>query len=63
MAIHSVNSTVGPEGLCPTLCRFGVMPRPATNTTSVNQIERARAINKAKDEVAKHHAKAELVFD
>lgn len=29
MAVYSVNATVGPEGLCPIILVFCVMPRPA----------------------------------
>ena len=45
MAVKSVNDTVGPEGLCPTVLIFGSIPRPARNMPAETQISRARAID------------------
>lgn len=62
MAIYCVNNTVGPEGLCPTLCVFGAIPRPLRQMPAPSQIHRARAIDNAMKEVQKHHAQRKVSF-
>lgn len=62
MAVFSINATVGPEGLCPMLLVFGVIPRPARSTPSATQMARAEMIDRAMDEVTKLHAKMRLAF-
>lgn len=62
MAVHCVNSTVGPEGLCPTLCVFGALPRPARNTPAPQQLQRAQAIDKSMDAVAAEQGKRKLAL-
>ena len=61
-AVHCVNSTVGPEGICPVLCVFGAMPRPLRASPAPDQIERARAIDNAIDTVTKEHSKRKVAF-
>ena len=60
MAVAAVNNTVGPEGLCPTLCVFGVLPRPARTTFAPNQISRAKAIDSAAEQVQKFQTKQKV---
>lgn len=62
MAVHCVNSTIGPEGLCPTLCVFGAIPKPARNCPAPQQIERARAIDDAIREVEREQTKRKVTF-
>ena len=62
MAIKSVNDTIGPEGLCPSMLVFGSLPRPARNLPSDTQIARAHAIDKAMKEVRKEQAKRRVAF-
>lgn len=52
-AIKAMNDTIGPEGLVPSLLRFGVLPRytPAgLESTRPNQRERLKATRVAKEE-------------
>lgn len=42
MAYFALNSTVGPERLCPMLLVFGAIPRLALTTSSLSQFERAK---------------------
>ena len=60
MAVYCVNNTVGPEGLCPTLCVFGAIPSPARQTPAPTQIERARAIDSAMKELQRYHAQRKV---
>lgn len=62
MALHCVNGTVGPEGLCPTLCVFGAIARPARNLASLRQIARAKAIDGAMAEVTMEQAERKVSF-
>lgn len=62
MAVFAVNSTIGPEGLCPILLVFGAIPRPARVGSSSSQIERAEAIDKATKEVEKEQARRRIAF-
>jgi hypothetical protein len=40
MSVNCVNNTTGPEGLCPTLCVFGAIPRPARSAPAPAQLDR-----------------------
>lgn len=62
MALHCVSSTVGPEGLCPTLCVFGAIPRPARHTASPTQLARAAAIDVALEAVSKERANVKRLW-
>ena len=62
MAVKSVNDTVGPEGLCPTLLVYGSIPRPARQTPADTQLARAHAMDKARDEVLKEMSKKKVAF-
>lgn len=62
MSVFAINATVGPEGLCPMLLIFGAIPRPARNTPSATQMERAQTIDHSMDEVIKIHAIMRLEF-
>jgi hypothetical protein len=61
-AVKCVNDTVGPEGLTPTLLVYGSMPRPARNIPAETQLQRARAIDKARRDVEAEHAKRKVSF-
>lgn len=54
MAVHCVNSTVGPEELCPTLCVFLAVPRPACSVSAPDQLARAEASAAALDATPKN---------
>ena len=56
LAVSATNNTVGPEGLCPTLCVFGSIPRPARKSIAIDQLSRAKAIDNAIKEVDKYHS-------
>ena len=45
MAVKSVNDTIGPEGLCPTLLVYGAILRPPRRAPADTQMQRARAID------------------
>ena len=62
MAVSCMNNTMGPEGLCPTLCVFGVMPKQVRYTVSPTHLQRARAIDSAVRELEKIYAKRKLKF-
>jgi hypothetical protein len=62
MTVSCVNNTTGPEGLCPTLCVFGALPRPARTVPAPAQLARAKAINEATNEVGRAHARAKVAF-
>jgi hypothetical protein len=62
MSVNCVNNTTGPEGLCPTLCVFGAIPRPVRSAPAPVQLERARAIDMAMDAVKKAQAEARIAF-
>lgn len=62
MAVKSVNDTIGPEGLCPTLLVFGAIPRLASRQPATSQLARAKAIDKAMDAVHKEQCKRKVAF-
>ena len=62
MAIKSVNDTIGPEGLCPTLLVYGAIPRISNRQPAETQLARAAAIDTAMDLVRKEQAKRRLAF-
>lgn len=45
MGDFAVDATVGPDGLCPTLLVFGVIPTPERISIYISQIDRARSIH------------------
>lgn len=55
LTVKAINSTVGPDGLCPQLLVFGILPRPPG--ISPNELpaqkERFRALRTARDEYEK----------
>lgn len=52
LAVHAMNSTMGPEGLTPTLLVFGVQPRfPFMNTDLPQQRDRREALKNAGTEM------------
>ena len=56
-----MNETAGPNGLCPTLLVFGVVPRMPLSTIDLpNQRERMRALKTARMEMVKQVAKSRL---
>jgi hypothetical protein len=57
-----VNDSAGPEGLTPTLLVFVSLPRPARKVPAAKQIERAKAVEKARDDIAKEYAERRLNF-
>ncbi len=60
MAVYCINSTVGPESICPILCVFGAIPSPARRTPATLQVARAAAIDDAIKVVDKEHIKRKL---
>ena len=62
MATKAVNNTVGPEGLCPTILVFGALPKPARNSLTPTQVQRAVAIENAMKEVSSIQAKTRVQF-
>lgn len=62
MAVYAVNNTIGPEGLCPSLCVFGAIPKPLRTSIATGQLSRAKAIDAAIEEVQKHHAKKKITL-
>ena len=62
MAVHCVNATTGPEGICPTMCVFGSIPRPLRKTTTPDQLTRSRAIDKAMEVVQREQTKRRVSF-
>lgn len=64
MAPKSVNDTVGPDGLVPTLLVFGAYPRITTESPpSASTIQRAKAIAKTMTELRKLMAKRKVNDD
>lgn len=61
-AVHAVNATVGPEGLCPILLVYGALPRPIRANSTQSQIDRARAIDAATKEVEKEQSRRRISF-
>lgn len=56
ISIMCINSTVGPEGICPILLVFGAMPKlplPSTLPSAVPQAERMMMMEKAREEYMK----------
>lgn len=62
MAFFSVNSTIRPEGLCPILLVYGVIPRPVRSTNCLTQLQRAHSIDGAMLEAEEEHSKRRLTF-
>ena len=62
LAVKSVNDTLGPEGLCPTLLVYGTIPRPPRRTPAETQIRRAEVVSKAMGEVRKEFARRKIAF-
>ena len=62
MAVKSVNNTIGPEGLCPTILVFGAIPRIGSRQPAATQIDREKAIDKAMDSVHKQQCKRRIAF-
>jgi transposase InsO family protein len=62
MAVKATNDSVNPEGLCPTLLVFGDFPKLIRrhNTPAATELERARAIDKAMDEIQREYAKSRV---
>ena len=61
MAVKAVNDSSGPEGLVPTLLVFGAFPRMVASDDPAPTIsQRATAIRKAMDEIAKVRAKMQV---
>lgn len=62
LAVKSVNDTLGPEGLTPTLLVYGIIPRPARKVPALKQIERAKAMEQAMKAFEKVHARRRVQF-
>ena len=61
MAVKAVNDTAGPDGLVPTLPVFGAYPRMTeSDPPTPSIIQRATAIRRAMDEIAKIRAKRQI---
>lgn len=61
-AVFSVNSTVRPEGIFPSLYVFRTLPRSLCTENSTTNAERIRAIESTIDSVMKDQAKRKLEF-
>jgi hypothetical protein len=61
-AVKATNDSINPEVLVTTLLVFGAMPWKMTGTPAETQVERARAVDKARDEVSKELAKSKFSF-
>lgn len=62
MAVHAVNETMGSERLCPMSLVLGAIPRPERVKQSPNQVERQKAIEKAKKAVMDEESKKQVSF-
>lgn len=62
MTLHCVNNAMGPEGLCPSLCVFGSLPRPARCVPAQTQLARAKEMDEAMDLISKEQAKRKISF-
>jgi hypothetical protein len=51
MAVNCASNTMVPEGLCPALCIFGAIPRPARASPAPTQLDRSRAIDNAMEAI------------
>jgi hypothetical protein len=57
-AVKAVNNTIGPDGLIPTLLVYGAYPRLSREDKLIpSNTERARAIERAIDDVRRSNAK------
>lgn len=61
MAVNAVNNTMGSEVVCPTVCLFGEIQRPARNPFPVPQAEKAKAINQSINDVQKNHDRPKVI--
>lgn len=62
LALHCLNSTTGPEGLCPSLCVFGTIQKPLRPSPAPEQLERARCIDNTMKLVEKEQAERKIKF-
>lgn len=62
MEVLAVNSTVGPEGLCPMRLVFGAIPKNAHIGTSPTQLQRAKHIYVATREDERERDSRRIVF-
>lgn len=62
MVVKSVNDTVGPKGLVPTLLVFGTYPRMTyLGPTASRIVQRAKTIKRAMEEVSKLNALRQVI--
>lgn len=62
LAFHTLNSTTGPERLCPILLVFGTMSRTARTKASSQQLDRSTPVENALAAVQREQSKRRLVF-
>lgn len=62
LAVFTVGCTFEAEGLCPTLFLFGAIPQPARTLAAPSQLERAKVIHHAMEEVGKEQARRKFTF-
>lgn len=55
MTVNAVNNSMRQPGLCPTLCIFGVIPRPSRNNFAASKADKSRAIGQAMNKKQKYH--------
>lgn len=60
---YSINTIMGPKGICPMLLVFGAITRPAHTTPSPSQLSRDQEIYKAIVEVEKLTSRRGISFD
>jgi hypothetical protein len=58
IAIKTINDSVGPDGIIPTLLVFGAYPRMTNNSVlSLTITKRAKTIRKASNEIRRYYTK------
>lgn len=61
-AIYCLNNMMGPEGLCPSLCVFGTLPKPVRPQPCPNQLRRAKCIDNTITMLEKDYGTRKLNF-
>jgi hypothetical protein len=61
-AVKVVNDQLGLEGLTPSLLVYGSIPRPARNIPADTQLQRARAVENARNDVENAHAHSKVIY-
>lgn len=62
MTFNSVNNSIGPEGLCPTVLVFGAIHLPERKELEEKQLERVKVMDLAMNEGKKNKQRDEFRF-